>query len=164
MTSITNSLTPDARALSVVIADDDALARARLRRLLSAEENVQVVCECDDGRTAVKAIAEHRPDLVFLDVQMPELNGSEVLDALPADAIPDVVFITAYDQYALDAFGLDAVDYLLKPFDRERLRQSLTRARRQAAAAGDRRALPDALGRQKPRRQQGRPRRRRSRS
>lgn len=141
MISTTNSPKPDSRALSVVIADDDALARARLRRLLSAESDVQIVCECGDGRTAVKAIAEHRPDLVFLDVHVPELDGMKALDALPADAVPNIVFITAYDQYALDAFAADGVDYLLKPFDRDRVRQSLVKASRRTSVGADRREL-----------------------
>ena len=145
MTSITNSPTPDSRALSVVIAEDDALARARLRRLLSAESDVQIVCECDDGRTAVKAIADHHPDLVFLDIEMPALDGMKALDALPADAIPEIVLITAYDQYALDAVAFDTVDYLLKPFDRERVRQSLLRASRRTGAGADRRDMLDAM-------------------
>ena len=147
MTPTANSLTPGSRALSVVIADDDALAGARLRRLLSVESNVQVVCECDDGRTVVKAIAEHRPDLVFLDIHMSGLDDMKGLDALPADAIPDVVFISAYDQYALDALALGGVDYLLKPFDRDRLQESLVAASRRIAAGTDRRDLLEAMRR-----------------
>jgi two-component system LytT family response regulator len=145
MTSIMNPLSPAPRALSVVIADDDALARARLRRLLSAESDVRIVCECDDARTAMKAIADHRPDLVFLDIHMPDLDGMKALDALPAEAFPNIVFVTAYDQYALDAFALDAVDYLLKPFDRERLRQALVSAARRRASGTDERGSLDAM-------------------
>jgi two-component system LytT family response regulator len=131
--------------LSVIIADDERVARARLRRLLSNEADVQIVAECSDGQEAVAAILEHRPDLVFLDIQMPELNGFQVLDTLPADAVPNFIFVTAYEQYALDAFAVEALDYLLKPFDAERLQLTLGRARRRIAASGERRPLLDAI-------------------
>jgi two-component system LytT family response regulator len=147
MSSIAYSQPSSTTALSVVIVDDEALARARLRRLLSSEADVRVVHECDDGRDAVRVIAEHRPDLVFLDIHMPELNGLEVLDALPPDVAPNFVFVTAYDQYALDAFALDAIDYLLKPFDRERLQQALAKARRRIGEGANRRDLLDAVRR-----------------
>jgi two-component system LytT family response regulator len=131
--------------LSVIIADDERVARARLRRLLSNEADVEIVAECSDGQQAVAAILEHRPDLVFLDIQMPELNGFQVLDTLPADAIPNFIFVTAYEQYALDAFAVEALDYLLKPFDAERLQSTLARARRRIASSGERRPLLDAI-------------------
>lgn len=131
--------------LSVIIADDERVARARLRRLLSNEADVEIVAECSDGQQAVAAILEHRPDLVFLDIQMPELNGFQVLDTLPADAVPNFIFVTAYEQYALDAFAVEALDYLLKPFDAERLQLTLARARRRIGAHGERRPLLDAI-------------------
>ncbi|MEP6491177.1 MAG: LytTR family DNA-binding domain-containing protein [bacterium] len=131
--------------LSVVIVDDERVARARLRRLLSNETDVQIVAECADGRSAVAAILEHRPDLVFLDIQMPELNGFQVLDTLPGDAIPNFIFVTAYEQYALDAFAVEALDYLLKPFDAERLQTALARARRRIGDNNERRPLLDAI-------------------
>lgn len=132
-------------SLSVIIADDERVARARLRRLLSNEADVEIVAECSDGQEAVAAILEHRPDLVFLDIQMPELNGFQVLDTLPADAVPNFIFVTAYEQYALDAFAVEALDYLLKPFDAERLQLTLGRARRRIGAHGERRPLLDAI-------------------
>jgi two-component system LytT family response regulator len=132
-------------SLSVIIADDERVARARLRRLLSNEADVEIVAECSDGQVAVAAILEHRPDLVFLDIQMPDLNGFQVLDTLPANAIPNFIFVTAYEQYALDAFAVEALDYLLKPFDAERLQLALARARRRIAASDERRPLLDAI-------------------
>ena len=131
--------------LSVLIADDERVARARLRRLLSNEPDVQIVAECSDGQEAVAAILEHHPDLVFLDIQMPELNGFQVLDALSPDAVPAFIFVTAYEQYALDAFAVEALDYLLKPFDAERLQSTLARARRRIGASSERRPLLDAI-------------------
>ena len=115
--------------LRVLVVDDEALARARLRRLLAGEEGVEVVGEAASADEARRLIAEERPDLVFLDVQMPGEDGFELLESLPAGAAPEVVFVTAYDQHALRAFEVNALDYLLKPFDRERLRLALERAR-----------------------------------
>jgi two-component system LytT family response regulator len=132
-------------SLSVLIADDERVARARLRRLLSNEPDVQIVAECCDGQDAVTAILAHRPDLVFLDIQMPELNGFQVLDTLPADAVPAFIFVTAYEQYALDAFAVEAMDYLLKPFDAERLQSTLARARRRIGPTTERGPLLDAI-------------------
>jgi two-component system LytT family response regulator len=117
------------RRTKVVIADDEPLARERLRVHLGAETGVDVVAECQNGTEAIDAIQELRPDLVFLDVQMPGANGFEVIDAIGASKMPAVVFVTAYDRYALRAFDVHALDYLLKPFDRERFRQALVRAR-----------------------------------
>jgi two-component system LytT family response regulator len=127
--------------LKVVIVDDEPLARAMVRELLSAHPGVEVVAECANGFEAVKAVAELKPDLMFLDVQMPKLSGFEVLELLGQD-VP-VVFTTAYDQYALRAFEVHAVDYLLKPFGGERFAEALSRARERLAA---REAAPvDAL-------------------
>ena len=116
--------------IRALIVDDEPIARAGLRKLLEAEADMRVVGECRDGAEAVARIRSDRPDLVFLDVQMPELTGFEVLSSLAPDELPAIVFVTAYDAYALDAFEASAVDYLLKPFDRERFARALSRARR----------------------------------
>ncbi len=119
------------RPLGVVIVDDEDLARALLREYLAAHPDVTVLAECANGFEAVKAVAETKPDVLFLDVQMPRLDGFEVLELVERDAEgrPAVVFVTAYDQYALRAFDANAVDYLLKPFDRTRFDTALERAR-----------------------------------
>jgi two-component system LytT family response regulator len=119
-------MAPDG-TLDVVLVDDEEPARALLREYLGAHDDVRVVGECANGFEAVKTIAELEPDLVFLDVQMPKLDGFEVLELL--DPRPAVVFCTAYDEYALRAFEVHAADYLLKPFGRERLAEALTRVR-----------------------------------
>ena len=113
--------------LRVVIVDDEPLARAVVREYLQSHPGVEVVAECGNGFDAVKAVAELAPDLVFLDVQMPKLDGFEVLE-LFGRHVP-VIFTTAYDQYALRAFEVHAVDYLLKPFSEERFAEALSRAR-----------------------------------
>lgn len=113
--------------LRVVIVDDEPLARAVIREYLRTHPGVEVVAECGNGFEAVKAVAELAPDLVFLDVQMPKLSGFEVVELLGRE-IP-VVFTTAYDQYALRAFEVHAVDYLLKPFNEERFAEALSRVR-----------------------------------
>ena len=119
--------------IRALVADDEPLARRRLLRLLKSEPDVEVVGVAGSGRAAVDAIRAQRPDLVFLDVQMPELDGFGVLEAL-GDAMPVVIFVTAYDQYALRAFEVQALDYLLKPFDAERFAQAFRRARSQLRA------------------------------
>jgi two-component system LytT family response regulator len=132
--------------ITVVVADDERLARRRVVRLLEETGEVTVVAECAGGRDAVAAIREHRPQLAFLDVQMPDLDGFGVLAALQANEMPAVVFVTAFDQYALHAFEVHAVDYLLKPYDTARFRQAFARAR---ARLGEReRAGDDARLRQ----------------
>jgi two-component system LytT family response regulator len=115
--------------IRTVVVDDEPLARERVRALLETEPDIEIVAECRDGDEAVEAVRRHAPDLLFLDVQIPERNGFEVLEALGAEKAPVVVFVTAYDQYALQAFEVHAVDYLLKPFDEERFRKALGRAR-----------------------------------
>jgi two-component system LytT family response regulator len=126
--------------LRVIIVDDEPLARGVLREYLSAHPAVTIVAECGNGFDAVKAVTELAPDLMFLDVQMPKLDGFEVLELL-GRAVP-VIFTTAYDQYALRAFDVHAVDYLLKPFSEERLAEALTRARgRVAGREGEEPAL-----------------------
>ncbi|MEP6919268.1 MAG: LytTR family DNA-binding domain-containing protein [Acidobacteriota bacterium] len=118
--------------LRVVIVDDEPLARAVVREYLGAHPGVEVVAECANGFDAVKSVTELMPDLVFLDVQMPKLSGFEVLELLGRD-LP-VIFTTAYDQYALRAFEVHAVDYLLKPFSEERFAEALSRARERMLA------------------------------
>src|SRR5579862_8520374 len=113
--------------IRTLIVDDEALARERLRQLLQGELGIEVVGECADGQEAVMAIKQQNPDLIFLDVQMPELDGFGVLDAIPPESAPVIVFVTAHDKFALRAFEVHAVDYLLKPFDRERFQKALTR-------------------------------------
>jgi two-component system LytT family response regulator len=121
-------------ALRIVIVDDEPLARAVVREYAAADPDVEIIAECGNGFDAVKAVAEHKPDLVLLDVQMPKLDGFEVLELLGRDQA--IVFITAYDQYALRAFEVHAVDYLLKPFSAERFQEAMARAReRQRAKA-----------------------------
>lgn len=111
-----------------MIVDDEQPARERLKQLLAGQAEVRVVAEASDGEEAVDLIQRLRPDLVFLDIQMPGLNGLEVAEALPSPR-PRIIFCTAYDQYAVDAFEMRALDYLLKPVSRARLRESLRRVR-----------------------------------
>ncbi len=125
----------DAARIRVVIVDDEPLAREGLRLLLARDPEVEIVGEAAGGRSAVAAIRRLAPDLVFLDVQMPELSGFEVLAQIPSDAIPAVVFVTAYDGYALRAFEVHALDYLLKPFDDDRFFDALRRAKKQLRLA-----------------------------
>jgi two-component system LytT family response regulator len=122
--------------LRVLVVDDEAPARSLLREYLGAHADVEVAGECANGFEAVKSIAEQKPDLVFLDVQMPKLDGFEVLELVAGEpGAPAVIFCTAYDEYALRAFEVHAVDYLLKPFGRERLAEALGRARDRLALA-----------------------------
>jgi two-component system LytT family response regulator len=123
--------------VKTLIVDDEMLARDRLRQLLEAEAEIKIVGECADGREAVAAIKRESPDLVFLDIQMPELDGFGVLEAIESDKMPVIVFVTAYDQFALKAFAVHAVDYLLKPFDRERFQAALRHAVEQVNKLGD---------------------------
>ncbi|HET8901539.1 MAG TPA: LytTR family DNA-binding domain-containing protein [Holophagaceae bacterium] len=115
--------------IRALIVDDEPLARQRLRDLLADESGIEVVGECGDGGSAVVAIETQAPDLVFLDVQMPELDGFEVIESVGADRMPATLFVTAHDRHALKAFEVHAIDYLLKPFDRKRFHESLERAR-----------------------------------
>jgi len=116
--------------IRTVIVDDEPPARELLREFLRADDDIEIVAECANGFEAVKAVAEHDPDLLLLDIQMPKLDGFEVLELL--DRSPLVVFATAHDEYALRAFEVHALDYLLKPFSQERFRQVLERVKQQA--------------------------------
>jgi two-component system LytT family response regulator len=133
--------------LRALIVDDEALARERVRTLLADSPDVTVIGECAGGREAVEAIAEHNPDLVFLDVQMPDMTGFQVLEAVDEESLPAVVFVTAYDEYALRAFEVHALDYLLKPLEPERFARTLAHVRASLGDTSDRRLheLLDAL-------------------
>lgn len=115
--------------IRTLIVDDEPLARQRLHRFLEPAPDIQLLTECGDGKAAVAAIQEHKPDLVFLDVQMPHLNGFEVLSAVGVEQMPVVIFVTAFDAFALQAFEAQALDYLLKPFGQDRVQQAVERAR-----------------------------------
>ena len=130
-------MAPDAAPIRALIVDDEPLARERLQELIDDAPAVTVVGTAEDGHDAVEDIRKHAPDLVFLDVQMPGMNGIDVIEEMGADDMPVTVFVTAYDQYAIKAFDLAAVDYLLKPFDDERFEQALRRAREQIANRED---------------------------
>ncbi|HXG94878.1 MAG TPA: LytTR family DNA-binding domain-containing protein [Blastocatellia bacterium] len=117
------------RKIRALIVDDESLARRHIRRMVGRESDIEVVGECANGREAIRAIKELSPDLVFLDVQMPEGDGFSVFEAIGTGAMPMVIFVTAYDQYALRAFEVNALDYLLKPFDRSRFDKALQRAK-----------------------------------
>src|SRR6516225_5619648 len=123
---------PEARRIRAAIVDDEAPARALLREYLGAEPDVDLVAECGNGFEALKKIGELEPDLVLLDVQMPKLDGFEVLELL--EKRPAVVFVTAYDEYALKAFEVHAADYVLKPIGRERLAEAIRQVRARLAA------------------------------
>ena len=133
--------------LRVLIIDDEELARQRIRRLLTREDDVEVIGEACDGAQAVESIRSLQPDLVFLDVQMPEVDGFAVLERLRPHPPPAVVFVTAHDDYAVRAFEVHAVDYLRKPFDAVRFKEAFSRARRRlaGAAAEERARKLDAL-------------------
>ncbi len=143
--------------LKVLIVDDERPARTKVRRFVSADPDVGPIFEAPDGVRAVDVIREESPDLVFLDVQMPGLDGFGVVEALAPDALPHVVFVTAFDDYAVRAFDVHAVDYVMKPFDAERLGRALERAkaaiasRRDGEAARMERLLAD-LRRERPER------------
>ena len=120
-----------ASAIRTLIVDDEPLARRRIRRMLARHSDVEVIGECANGREAIAAIQEQRPGLVFLDVQMPEVDGFAALASVGAGEMPLIIFVTAYDQYAVRAFEVHAFDYLLKPFDRERFDVAWQRVKEQ---------------------------------
>ncbi|HEX7318169.1 MAG TPA: LytTR family DNA-binding domain-containing protein [Pyrinomonadaceae bacterium] len=132
--------------IRALIADDEALARRRLRQFLAEVPDVEVVGECEDGRGAVELVRTVAPDLLFLDVQMPLLDGFGVIREVGAGNVPAVVFVTAFDQFALRAFEAHALDYLLKPFGRERFMQAVGRARRQIGDANVKQRLDALVG------------------
>ncbi len=123
----------EGKPLRALVVDDEPFARDRVRRLLAEESGIELVGEAKDGIEAVAAIRSLKPDLLFLDVQMPGKDGFEVLEDLAPEETPVVVFLTAYDQYAVRAFEAAALDYLLKPFDEDRFKKAVDRARRQSA-------------------------------
>jgi two-component system LytT family response regulator len=115
--------------IRAAIVDDEPLARRRIRNLLMDAPDVEVIAECANGKDAIESLEESLPDLLFLDIQMPEVDGFDVLQAIGVGRVPAVIFVTAYDQFALRAFEAHALDYLLKPFDDERFGAALERAR-----------------------------------
>jgi two-component system LytT family response regulator len=115
----------------VLIVDDEPLARDRIRELLKGDREIQIIGEARNGREAIEAMTAHAPDIVFLDVQMPDMDGFEVLKTLNAELVPLVIFVTAYDQHAVRAFDVHAIDYLMKPFDRKRFAKALNHAKDQ---------------------------------
>lgn len=119
--------------IRTLIVDDEELGRERVRMMLAEHPDIEVVAECSDGAEAVATIERERPDLVFLDVQMPGMSGFEVLETLEGEPLPAVVFVTAHDDYALRAFDIHALDFLLKPFDQPRFEKALERARTQVS-------------------------------
>jgi two-component system, LytTR family, response regulator len=132
-------------SIRALIADDEPLARDRIRRFLAKDPEIEVVAECGDGAAAVAAIRREAPDLVFLDVQMPEMDGFEVVRRVGAKRMPVTIFVTAYDTYAIRAFDAQALDYLLKPIGAERFAQAVGRAKEQLIGALNRRALRGVL-------------------
>jgi len=130
--------------IRTVIVDDEPLARSNLSVLLRLDREIEIVSECESGAEAVAVIRNAKPDLVFLDVQMPECDGFDVLELLGNDLPPAVVFVTAYDQYALQAFEAGALDYILKPFDNDRFERALVRAKQRIPRSKD---LPRKLDR-----------------
>ena len=131
--------------LRVILVDDEPLVRSGLRSLLDDEGDVEIVAEARNGVEAVAAIREHKPDVVFLDVQMPGMTGFDVVAALEPDDRPWIVFVTAYDEYAIRAFDVHALDYVLKPFDAERFRLALSRARARIAESRGKPSQLEAL-------------------
>lgn len=127
------------RKWKALIVDDEELARKLLREMLTSHPEIEIAAECGNGMEAVKAATEHKPDLLFLDVQMPKLTGFDVLELIEREGV-SIIFVTAYDQYAMKAFDVHAVDYLLKPFSRERFEAALDRAK----AQGPRKAVDAA--------------------
>jgi two-component system LytT family response regulator len=132
----------DGKKIRAVVVDDEELARQVLREYLSAHAEIELVAECANGFEAVKAVAESQPDLLFLDIQMPKLDGFEVLELIGGDLA--VIFVTAYDSHAIRAFEVHAVDYLLKPIAAERFEAALQRAKERLSGKGKHAALPPA--------------------
>jgi two-component system LytT family response regulator len=135
------------KPIRVAIADDEPLARERVRSMLEGRDRYAIVAECHDGVEAVAALAEHDIDLLFLDVQMPGLDGFQILESVGTTRLPIIVFVTAFNDYALRAFSVSALDYLLKPFDRERFQAALDRAKKalRSRSTGELQERVDAL-------------------
>jgi two-component system, LytTR family, response regulator len=114
--------------LKILVVDDEPLAREGLKRLLGSQPQVGEICEARNGREAISQIRNHKPDMVLLDIQMPRMNGFDVVDAIGAEAMPAVIFVTAHDRFAIQAFEISAVDYLLKPVTEERFKLAFQRA------------------------------------
>ena len=131
--------------MRVIIADDESLAREKLRFMLASEPDIQVVAECQDGTATLRALAIYKPDLLLMDIRMPDLDGFEVLSRAAAQDMPMVIFTTAYDNHAVRAFEAHALDYLLKPFDQDRLHQAVNRARTELLKTNDREATKRIL-------------------
>jgi two-component system LytT family response regulator len=121
--------------IRALIVDDEPLARARIRRFLATEKDVEIVGESGDGRAAVADVKRLKPDLMFLDIQLPEAAGFQVVEELASEQMPVVIFVTAYDRYAIQAFDVHAIDYLLKPYTRDRFSRAVDRARKQLSNA-----------------------------
>lgn len=117
--------------IRTVIADDEPLSRERLRKLISKEDELELIKACENGQEAIDFLKDELPDLLFLDIQMPEIDGFEVLKQIDYENIPCIVFVTAYDEYALRAFEVNALDYLLKPFDQQRFVKAVNRVKDQ---------------------------------
>jgi len=124
-------------SITVLVVDDEPIARQAIVRLLREQPDVEVLAECGDGASAMAAIREHSPDLVFLDIQMPEMTGLEVVARIGPERMPATVFVTAYEEYAVRAFEANAVDYLVKPFSRDRFASTLQRVRSRLGAASN---------------------------
>src|SRR5213078_1780110 len=117
------------RPIRALIADDEALARKFIRRMLKENRDFEIIGECSNGKETVAMIRKERPDVVFLDVQMPEMDGLAVLESIGIEQLPEIIFTTAYEQYAIRAFELHALDYLLKPFDQARFKDAIQHAK-----------------------------------
>jgi len=125
------------KCIRTLIVDDESLARERIREMLESDPEIEIVGDCANGKEAIQAISKLKPDLIFLDVEMPGIDGFQVLQSLESAEMPAVIFVTAYDQYAVRAFEIYALDYLLKPFDRERFQGSVRRAKEQLLKMSD---------------------------
>jgi len=134
--------------IKTIIIEDEAPAREILKHYLRGNEEIKIIAECQDGYAGLKAIARLKPDLVFLDIQMPKLTGFELLEVL--DEKPGIIFTTAYDQYAIRAFELNAVDYLLKPYSHERLNEALKKAIEKLRSGADRDKKPEEILEKRP--------------
>lgn len=122
--------------IRVIVVDDEPLARQKIRRVVETDPQLEVVADCRTGAEAISAIATHRPDLVFMDIQMPDMDAFTILRSLKTESLPVLIFITAYDTYAVRAFDVHAVDYLVKPFESDRLRQAVLRAKKALVEQG----------------------------